>query len=168
MLDVLILRDPRESRQKCSLTPIAGMSGFRIVEHRKGRRLDAGERTLLSPDGEELTSADRGRGLFLIDCAWRKVGSLLATVDGTLHARRLPPLVSAYPRRSKNFPDPSDGLASIEALFAATLILGEPRPELLEGYRWRAEFLAANRAFLAGHALEPAAPSARAPDPALP
>ena len=144
MIDVLVWRDPRESKHKCSLTPIAGLAGVRIVEVQGRRRLDAGERILLSPEGDELTAADRGTGLLLVDCAWRKVGSLLRRVDGSLRPRRLPRLVTAYPRRSKTFPDPDAGLASIEALFAATLILGEPRFDFLAGYRWREEFLRTN------------------------
>ena len=144
MIDVLAWRDPREARAKCSLTPIAGLPGVRIVEVHGRGRLDAGERILLAPDGEELSSEDRGRGLLLIDCAWRKVGSLRRRVDGVLHARRLPRLVTAYPRKSKTFQDPDEGLASVEALFAATLILGEPRFDFLRGYHWREEFLRMN------------------------
>ncbi len=143
-MDILILRDPREPRAKCSLTALAGMAGVRVVAYRPGRRLAAGERVLLHPDGEELASDDRGRDLLLIDCAWRRVPQLLATVDGRLQPRRLPSLVSAYPRRSKVFPDPAGGLASLEALYAATVVLGQPRPDLLERYRWKAQFLAAN------------------------
>jgi pre-rRNA-processing protein TSR3 len=56
----------------------------------------------------------------------------------------LPRLVSAYPRRSKIAQDPSEGLASVEALYAAICLLEGPRPELLANYRWRDEFLAAN------------------------
>jgi pre-rRNA-processing protein TSR3 len=143
-VEILILRDPRESTAKCSLTPLRGLPGVRFAEYHPERRLAAGERVLLHPDGEPLSSADLGRDLLLIDCAWRRVPSLLRTVDGTLHARRLPPLVTAYPRRSKTHPDPVEGLASVEALFAATVLLGAPRPELLASYRWGAEFLAAN------------------------
>ena len=158
MIDVLVWRDPREARVKCSLTPVAGLPGVRIVEVHGRGRLDAGERILLAPEGQELTAADRGMGLLLIDCAWRKVGSLLRRVDGDLHARRLPRLVTAYPRKSKTYPDPEEGLASVEALFAATLILGEPRFDFLAGYRWREEFLGTNfphldRAGIAGGAL---------------
>jgi len=148
-MDVLILRDPRESAAKCSLTPLRGLAGVRIVEHAAGKRLAAGERVLLHPDGEELSPADRGRDLLLIDCAWRHVPRLLRAVDGVLHPRRLPPLVTAYPRKSKVFADPPSGLASVEALYAAVLLLGAPRPELLAHYRWRAEFLAANAGVLA-------------------
>ena len=143
-MHVLVLRDPRESRAKCSLTPLRGLPGVRFVDYHHARRLAVGERILLHPDGDELTDDDRGRDLLLIDCAWRRVPRLLATVDGVLHARRLPALVTAYPRRSKTFDDPTRGLASVEALYAASILLGDPRPELLDGYRWRAGFLAAN------------------------
>jgi len=143
-VDILVLRDPRESKAKCSLTPLRGMSGIRFVEFDRERRVAVGERILLHPDGEELGERDRGRDLLLIDCAWRRVPQLLASVDGTLHARRLPRLATAYPRRSKLFVDPRQGLASVEALYAATVLLGEARPEFLAGYRWRDAFLAAN------------------------
>ena len=147
-MHVLVLRDPRESPGKCSITPLRGLPDLRIVEYDGSRRLDAGERVLLHPDGEELGERDRGRDLLLIDCAWRRVPNLLRTVDGVLHARRLPPLVSAYPRRSKIHPDPVTGLASVEALFAATLLLGAPRHDFLATYRWREVFLEANRQWL--------------------
>ena len=67
------------------------------------------------PDGEDLSQADRGIRLLLVDCTWR----------------RLPKLVTAYPRRSKLTPDPEHGLASVEALYAAMALLDGPRPELL-------------------------------------
>ncbi len=146
--EILILRDPREAVAKCSLTPLRGLAGVRFVEYHRERRLAAGERLLLHPEGEELSPADRGRDLLLIDCAWRRVPSLLRTVDGHLHARRLPVFESAYPRRSKVFADPATGLASVEALYVATLLLGVPRAEFLAQYRWRAEFLERNRELL--------------------
>ena len=151
-VDILILRDPRESQAKCSLTPLAGRQGIRFVTYHRDRRLSAEGRVLLHPEGELLSPADRGRDLFLIDCAWRRVPSLLRTVDGELHLRRLPELETAYPRRSKTFEDPAQGLASIEALYAATVLLGEPREDLLDGYRWRDAFLERNRERLAAAA----------------
>jgi pre-rRNA-processing protein TSR3 len=147
-MDVLILRDPHESLGKCSLTPLRGLPGVRFVDYHGRRRLGAGERVLLHPDGQELGPADRGRDLLLLDCAWRRVPKLLRTVDGLLHPRRLPPFVTAYPRRSKTFADPERGLASVEALYLATLLLGAPRAEFLSAYHWRAAFLAANAGLL--------------------
>jgi pre-rRNA-processing protein TSR3 len=144
MIDVLIVRDPRESTKKCSLTPLRGMPGVRFVKFDRDRRVDVGARILLHPEGELLSSVDRGRDLLLIDCAWRYVPQVLATIDGELVHRRLPSLVTAYPRTSKLFEDPAAGLASVEALYAALAILGETREELLASYRWRDEFLARN------------------------
>ena len=142
--DVLILRDPRESAAKCSLTPLRGLAHIRFQRWQIERRFEVGRRILLHPEGELLSPADAGPGLLLIDCAWRRLPRILASVDGELVRRRLPPLVSAYPRRSKLFEDPASGLASVEALYAALNLLGDPRPELLTAYRWRAGFLAAN------------------------
>lgn len=142
--DVLILRDPRESAAKCSLTPLRGLPGIELVSHQTGRRIDADGRIWLHPDGELLGPADAGRGLFLIDCSWRRVPSLRAAVDGELFPRRLPLLRTAYPRKSRAFADPDAGLASVEALYAALALLGRPRRDLLAGYRWAEEFLAAN------------------------
>ena len=147
-MHLLILRDPKESLAKCSLTPLRGLDGVRFVDYHPDRRLDADGRVLLDPDGELLTEEDRGRDLFLIDCAWRRVPKLARTVDGVLLRRRLPALVTAYPRKSKTFEDPERGLASVEALYAASVLLGAPRPELLEAYRWRDAFLERNRALL--------------------
>lgn len=145
-MHVLILRDPRESAAKCSLTPLRGLPDVTFVAYHPERRVEAGGRILLDPDGTEIGEDDRGHDLFLIDCSWRRVPKLAATVDGAVLRRRLPALVTAYPRRSRTFEDPARGLASVEALFAATVLLGQPRPELLAGYRWREAFLAANPA----------------------
>ncbi len=143
-MHIFILRDPRESAAKCSLTRLRGLSRVEFAPYRVGREVHVGERILLHLDGELLSPDDAGRDLLLLDCAWRRVPALRATIRGRVHARRLPRLQSAYPRRSKTFEDPEVGLASVEALFAACAILGEPRPELLDGYRWRDAFLRAN------------------------
>ena len=141
---VWILRDPRESVKKCSLTPLRGMEGVHFSTYHRDRTIDVGERALLDPNGTELSERDRGLGLLVIDCAWRRVDALQRTVKGTLHRRRLPHLVTAYPRKSRIFEDPPTGLASVEALYAAVFLLFGPRPEFLEGYRWREEFLELN------------------------
>ena len=143
-LDILILRDARESAKKCSLTPLRGMEGITFVNYHPERTIEAGGRVLLDPDGEELTKEDAGRGLFLIDCSWRRLEGLNRTVTGEPVRRRLPVLKTAYPRKSSTFDDPDTGLASVEALYAAACFLWGPRPELLAQYRWADEFLALN------------------------
>ncbi len=52
-----------------------------------------------------------------------------------------PPGETAYPRRSKLFVDPVEGLATIEALYAAHCQMGRNVEELLSCYYWRDEFL---------------------------
>jgi pre-rRNA-processing protein TSR3 len=143
-VDILIVRDPKEPTKKCSLTPLRGMAGLRFVSVRGSLRVEAGRRLWLHPEGELLSAADRGGDLLLIDCSWRKLPAMAKHVDGELLRRRLPPLVTAYPRRSKVAEDPAQGLASVEALYAAVAILEGPRPELLGKYRWAEAFLAAN------------------------
>jgi len=143
-VDILIVHDPREPAKKCSLTPLRGMAGVRFVAVQGAERIDVGRRLWLHPDGDELSPADGGIGLLLIDCTWRRLPKLAKCIDGELLRRRLPKLVTAYPRRSKLAPDPEHGLASVEALYAALALLGAPRPELLAHYRWAADFLAAN------------------------
>src|SRR5262245_25143472 len=139
-VDVLIVHDPREPARKCSLTPLRGMAGLRFVPARPGERIDVGRRIWLQPEGDELGPADRGLGFLLIDCTWRRLPKLARCIDGRPVRRRLPRLVTAYPRRSKIVPDPEDGLASVEALYAALALLGAPRPALLARSRWRAGF----------------------------
>lgn len=147
-MHVLILRDPKESAVKCSLTPLRGLEGIEFVNYHPDRRLDAPGRVLLSPEGPELSLEDRGADLLLIDCSWRRVPTLRRTVVGDLVPRCLPALTTAYPRHAKAFEDPATGLASVEALFAAHVIVGEPRAELLAAYRWRDEFLRRNGTWL--------------------
>lgn len=142
-LDLLVLRDSRESAKKCSLTPLRGTAGVRFAAYRPDRRVPVGRRVVLHPDGDELGPDDRGVPLLVVDCAWRKLPTLLACVDGDLLPRRLPHLITAYPRASRHF-DPEHGLASIEAVYAALRLLGADRPDLLDGYRWGDEFLRLN------------------------
>lgn len=142
--DILILRDPKESWKRCSLAPLRGMPGVRFVGYRPDLELEVGGRILLDPAAPPLTGADRGRALFLIDSSWRRLPVLRATVVGDPLARALPPIRTAYPRKSSTFEDPAAGLASIEALYAACHLLGMADPELLSGYHFASEFLALN------------------------
>jgi pre-rRNA-processing protein TSR3 len=143
-VDILIVHDAREPAKKCSLTPLRGMEGVRFVPMRGERRVDAGRRIWLHPEGDELRADDRGIGLLIVDCTGNRLPKLAKRIDGDLLPRRLPRLVTAYPRRSKLRPDPEHGLASVEALYAAMTLLEGPRPAILAQYRWAAQFLAAN------------------------
>lgn len=144
-LDVLILRDPKESAKKCSLIPLRGTPGIEFVSYDPERTLDGAGRVLLDPAGEPIGPADAGLPLLVLDSSWRRLPKLRATVVGDPIPRRLPPLRTAYPRRSKDFEDPSEGLASVEALYAALRLLGHGNIDhLLTDYRWAEEFLDLN------------------------
>jgi len=55
--------------------------------------------------------------------------------------RSLPDVATAYPRVSKVAQDPLAGLASVEALYLARVLLGVRDDTLLEQYHWREQFL---------------------------
>ena len=97
---------------------------------------------MLAVDGEELSIADAGRPIVLIDSTWRYVNAMRNCIRGEIVPRSLPRgLETAYPRRSKLWTQPDNGLASIEALYAALYVIGIRDASLLTGYHWRAEFL---------------------------
>ena len=142
--DVLILRDPRESVKKCSLTPLRGREDVEFWSYDPNTRYDAAGRILLHHEGELLSEADQGKGLFLVDSSWRRLPKLLDRVDGA-PVKRIDQHHHLFHHQTGHiFEDPEPGLASIEALYAAVHILHGPRPELLEGYRWAEEFLRLN------------------------
>ena len=98
------------------------------------------DRALLEPDGRVI----------VLDASWARVRPLSQRLriapQATVERRALPTsLVTAYPRTSKIHEDPTGGLATVEAVFAVTVLLGEPRLEILEAYRWAREFLACNK-----------------------
>jgi len=62
-----------------------------------------------------------------------------------MEQRSLPSyLRTAYPRRQTGCPNPNTGLASVEALYAAFLILGRPTTTILDHYYWKNTFLSIN------------------------
>jgi pre-rRNA-processing protein TSR3 len=97
----------------------------------------------LSADGPDLTPADAGSGLLLLDGSWRRSESMTRAYHH-VPPRSLHGFKSAYPRVSKKGTDPANGLASVEALFLAYHILGRSTEGLLDHYRWSEEFLRLN------------------------
>lgn len=149
MRRIVILRDPKESAKKCSLTPLRGKPGIEFLLFDPKRVYELGPATLLDPAGPTLTPQDASLPLLLLDCSWRRLPALRRSLRGEVSPRSVPAgFVTAYPRKSKTFEDPTNGLASVEALYAATASMGEPHLDLLAEYRWREGFLEANRALL--------------------
>ncbi|MFY9342057.1 MAG: hypothetical protein WAT39_06195, partial [Planctomycetota bacterium] len=97
----------------------------------------------LASAGPPRSGADQAHPLLLLDSTWRWLPALRACVVCAPLPRSIPAGVrTAYPRTSKVFTDPAAGLASVEALFVARALLGDRDPSLLDGYRWREQFLA--------------------------
>lgn len=158
---VIVIQDHKENRAKCTLTPLEGRAGISFV--RLGHPLRSTARAaipsgvVLHVGGPPLARSDAelvaGGALIIVDATWARVSTVLARIDvepGARVERRSIPagVVTAYPRISKIHEDPPGGLASVEAIFVATAILGEPQADLLSAYRWAEEFLRLNAEML--------------------
>lgn len=143
---ILVVRDPKEGANKCSLTPLRGHPDVLFANYRPGRQFDGGSRILLEVGARALEPGEPSSGLLLLDSSWRRLPSLRRTIVGDVVPRSLPSLRTAYPRASRRFADPEGGLASVEALYAAVALLWGPDPSLLDGYVAREAFLALNPA----------------------
>lgn len=141
--EVVVIRHPKERIAKCSLRFLHEREGMTFYKATKDFRFDATGYLLLAADAPVLSPADAGHPLLLLDSTWRYLPQLAACVDGEPVRRSLPRAVrTAYPRVSRVFEDPANGLASVEALYAALRMLGHEDASLLDGYRWKDEFLA--------------------------
>jgi pre-rRNA-processing protein TSR3 len=150
----IIVVHPKERRSKCTVEPLRGRPGFVFWKFPATGPEPLGGCVRLGLGGDLLTPADSGRGLLVLDGTWRLAERMEARFVG-LPVRSLLPWRTAYPRVSKLFNDPSQGLATIEALFAAFTQMGRPTTGLLDRYRWKDQFLQRNAEFLAGEARAP-------------
>lgn len=94
-----------------------------------------------------MSTADATSGLLVLDATW-KLAENMEQEFQDVPVRSLPELQTAYPRTSKLYQDPCQGLATIEAIYAAYAILGRPTTGLLEHYRWADDFLTINAPLL--------------------
>ena len=140
MCPISVIRHQKERRSKCSLTALEEREDITFYKANQGWGFDLTGFTVLALDAPELSVADAGRPLLLLDSTWRLLPQLQACLYGRAVSRTLPAVDTAYPRVSKLTKDPLGGLASIEALYLAKLVLGERDDSLLESYYWRDEF----------------------------
>jgi pre-rRNA-processing protein TSR3 len=144
----IILRHRKENLKKCSLRGLEGRPDFRLFTYPKETLPDLSGYVLLTMDAPLLSAADRNAGIFLIDGTWRYAERMerQLPVPHRFERRSLPPhYQTAYPRRQcHDCPDPSRGLASVEALYVAYAILGRNREGLLDHFRWKEDFLKMN------------------------
>ena len=139
----VIVRHPKENPRKCSILPLRGRPDLIFLTYPVREPPPLAGYVRLAADGPELSAADADQGLLLLDGSWRWAGSMnRAFLD--VPPRSLRGWRTAYPRVSKRGTDPDNGLASVEALFAAYHTLGRPTERLLDHYRWAEEFLRLN------------------------
>ena len=143
-MKTLILRHRRENLKKCSLRGLEKREDLSFFTYPKHSLPDLPNYILLKVGAPELTSQDADKGLLLIDGTWR-LAAIMERPHLRLPVRSLPQgFQTAYPRRQTACEDPGKGLASIEALFLAHLILGKSTEGLLDHYHWKEEFLRLN------------------------
>ncbi len=142
----IILRHRKENLKKCSLRGLESREDFLFLTYPQDSLPPLEGYCLLTIDAPVLTAEDASLGLLLVDATWRYAGMMCSRLP-KLPARSLPKnLRTAYPRKQTACPEPEQGLASIEALFAAFLITARDPEGLLDNYHWREEFLRKNYA----------------------
>jgi pre-rRNA-processing protein TSR3 len=139
----VIVRDRRENPKKCTILPLRGRTDLIILPYSANLDHDLTGYVRLAPEGPELSLADAGSGLLLLDGSWRRAEAMTRTYQHIPH-RSLTDYRTAYPRVSKKGTDPAQGLATVEALFLAYRTLGRPTMGLLDHYRWAEDFLRLN------------------------
>ena len=148
----LILRHRKENLKKCSLRGLETREDFKFFTYPKDFLPPLDNYILLTLGAPPLSEKDSAFGLFLIDATWRYAGIMLNNIPSLIMhkclQRSLPAdLRTAYPRQQNDCPDPEAGLASIEALYAAFIILGRKTDDLLDNYYWKEQFLQKNSLF---------------------
>ena len=141
MTAISIIRHPKERRSKCSLTPLEGRDDLSFHRARLGWTFNMTGFTVLALGAPEMSATDAGRPILLLDSTWRLLPQVEACLIGQGVRRTLPSISTAYPRVSKIAEDPMGGLASVEALYLAKLLIGERDDSLLDAYYWRAGFI---------------------------
>lgn len=143
----LILRHRKENLKKCSLTGLEFRDDMQFFTYPKSELPDLSGYILLAVDAPPLTIDDADHGLYLIDATWRYAERMIIFSEAkqSLLKRSLPShWKTAYPRKQEDCPLPGQGLASVEALYAAYKILGWSTDGLLDHYHWKDDFLSIN------------------------
>ncbi len=139
----VIIVHPRERRSKCSVEPLRNRPEFVFTTFPHPVPIDISSYVRLGIGGRMLSAEDADRGLLLLDGTWR-LAAKMEPFYSHVECRSLPIIHTAYPRKSEVYADPSEGLATIEALYAALRILGRDTTGLLDQYHWKQRFLELN------------------------
>ena len=144
MYKTIIYRHRRENKKKCSLKGLEKRDDCLFFSYPTSILPDTSSYVLLSFDGKPLSEKDCDKGIFLVDGTWHLAEKMNKTLP-PMEKRSLPShFKTAYPRRQTGCSDPSRGLASIEALYIAYVLMGKDPKGLLDHYYFREKFLSIN------------------------
>ncbi|CAM0117662.1 hypothetical protein [Rhabdochlamydiaceae symbiont of Dictyostelium giganteum] len=146
-IPTIILRHKKENLKKCSLRGLENRADICFLTYPEASLAPLENLCILTFDAPLLTEQDQHHSLFIIDGTWRYAGVMGKTVpqNPSYIYRSLPPhFQTAYPRRQLDCPDPTRGLASVEALFIAYTLLGRNTTGILDNYYWKEDFLQKN------------------------
>jgi rRNA small subunit aminocarboxypropyltransferase len=140
----IIVVHPKERASKCTVAPLKGREGFVFWKFPQRGRESLDNYVRLGLGGPLLSPDDADQGLLVLDGTWKFAEKMEREFAG-VPIRGLPAWKTAYPRISKLYEDPHEGLATIEALYAAYVQLGRSTASLLDHYHWKEAFLDLNR-----------------------
>lgn len=147
-MKTIIIRHQRENLKKCSLRGLETRQDMLFLSYPTCSLPPLEKYILLTLDAPPLTAADQVYGLLLIDATWRLAQKMQDVLHLNSHPlrRSLPGgFVTAYPRRQTDCPHPTEGLASVEALYISYHLLHRPTAGLLDHYHWKEIFLEKNK-----------------------
>ncbi|MEC7985966.1 MAG: hypothetical protein VX278_12450 [Myxococcota bacterium] len=143
-MKTVVLIHRKENLKKCSIWPLHTRPDFEFhFFPYEMPPLHPSRFIRLGMGGPPLRPADRTKDLLILDATWRLVQKM-EDACSEIPIRSIGTYRTAYPRVSDQNTDPSQGLATIEALYCAHLELGLPTDGLLKHYHWGAEFLRLN------------------------
>lgn len=133
-----------ENRKKCSVEPLRARNDFEFYTFPLVTEINLENYIRLGIGGKALSSEDTDKGLLVLDSTWRHAEAMEKPFTD-MPVRSLEGWKTAYPRVSKIFDDPQEGLATIEAIYAALFITGRNTEGLLDDYFWKDQFLSLNK-----------------------
>lgn len=146
MPQIVVIRHPRENLKKCSLRGLESRENFAFFKAKDGFLFDATGYILLQNNAPEISEKDKGLPILLLDSTWALLPKVRNKIHGKPILRGLPSSIkTAYPRVSKSGNDPQNGLATVEALFAALSLSGQRDESVLQNYIFKDTFLQLNK-----------------------
>lgn len=144
-LPTIIFRHRKENLKKCSLRGLEPRKDLLFFSYPLKNIPPLDGYIHLSLSAPPLSIEERDAGLLLLDSTWKYEQGMRKSVPDFVEKRSIPEcFVTAYPRKQTACEDPEKGLASVEALFLAHLLMGKDTTGLLENYYWKESFLRIN------------------------